>query len=89
MSDTIDKIKTICTLQEKNEISEQWALHQIGKLMHHDHIIKDEIEQLRHDVGLVEHPISQKIPEGAIGQREHKLDELRVYNKKNERHNSM
>lgn len=76
MSDTINDIKNICILQEQNKISEQWALHQIGKIMKQEDAIKDEIEQLKHDNGLVEHSISKKVLKGAITQREQMLDSI-------------
>jgi hypothetical protein len=33
MSETIKKIKNLCGMQERKEISEQWALYQIEKLI--------------------------------------------------------
>lgn len=33
MSQTIEEIKELCNLQESKQISEQWALYQIEKLI--------------------------------------------------------
>jgi hypothetical protein len=33
MSEVIKKIKELCEMQERKEISEQWTLYQIGKLI--------------------------------------------------------
>jgi hypothetical protein len=79
VSDMIKQIKELCALQEKNQISEQWALHQIGKVMKHDDVIKSEIEQLRHDSSLVEHPISKRALDIQIEKREQMLDETNAF----------
>lgn len=74
MSDKIKQIKELCALQEKNQISETWALHQIGKVMKQDDVIKSEIEQLRHDSNLVQHSISKRALDLQIEKRVHILE---------------
>lgn len=79
MGDKIKQIQELCALQEKNQISEQWALHQIGKIMKHDDVIKSEIEQLRHDSSLVEHSISKKALDLQIEKREQMLEQPNAF----------
>ncbi|MGX1195767.1 hypothetical protein [Metabacillus sp. SLBN-84] len=83
MSDILKKIKDICILQEQDEISEQWAMHRIGKIMKHDDVIREEIQELKRDFDLVEKPLSRKILADAILRREQKLDEYHAFHAKN------